>query len=97
MRDRWKSICPSCFDAEAEPRSTSPQLSLARGAAEILAGISANFGQVVQPGSPCQSVITTPGGDWRLSAARIQIAALKAGELTKSIQVVNVNFPLAEG
>jgi hypothetical protein len=30
---------------------------------EILAGISANFGQVVQPGSPCQSVITTPGGD----------------------------------
>jgi hypothetical protein len=64
---------------------------------EILAGVSANFGQVVQPGSPCQSVITTPGGDWRLSAARIQIAALKAGELTKSIQVVNVSFPLAEG
>jgi|RhiMethySRZTD1v2_1073278.scaffolds.fasta_scaffold79351_2 hypothetical protein len=55
------------------------------------------FGQVVQPGSPCQSVITTPGGDWRLSAARTQIAALKAGELTKSIQVVNVSFPLAEG
>ena len=33
---------------------------------------------------------------WRL-AARIQIAALKAGELTKSIQVVNVSFALAEG
>jgi hypothetical protein len=33
---------------------------------------------------------------WRL-AARIQIAALKPGELTKSIQVVNVSFALAEG
>lgn len=33
---------------------------------------------------------------WRL-AAGIQIAALKAGELTKSIQVVNVSFALAEG
>src|SRR5262245_50483556 len=36
--------------------------SLARG--EILSGVSANFGQIVQPISPRQSVITTLRRDW---------------------------------